>query len=56
MVLSVLDRDIELTEHEFLEETLIDDEENDDGVTDDDNHEFDTQLELPGETTLRTYW
>ena len=56
MVLSVLDRDIELAECEFLEETLIDDEENDDGITDDDDHEFDTQLELAGETTLRTYW
>ena len=31
MALSVLDRDIELAEHEFLKEALIDDEENDDG-------------------------
>lgn len=54
MALSVLDRDIELAEREFLEETLIDDEENDDGITDDDDHEFDTQLELAGEITLRT--
>ena len=54
MVLSMLDRDIELAEREFLEETLIDDEENDDGITDDDDHEFDTQLELAGEITLRT--
>ena len=52
MVLSMLDRDVELAECEFLEETLIDDEENNDGVTDDDDYEFDTQLELPGETTL----
>ena len=42
MALSELDRDIELEEREFLEETLIDDEENDDGITDDDDHEFDT--------------
>ena len=49
-----LDKDIELAEREFLEETLIDDEENDDGITDDDDHEFDTQLELAGEITLRT--
>ena len=56
MVLSMLDRDVELAEREFLEETLFDDEENDDGITDDDDYEFDTQLELAGETTLRTYW
>ena len=37
-----LDKDIELAEREFLEETLIDDEENDDGITDDDDYEFDT--------------
>ena len=49
-----LDKDIELAEREFLEETLIDDEENDDGITDDDDHEFDTQLELAGEITLHT--
>ena len=50
MTLSVLDRDIELAEREILEETLIDDEQNDDGITDDDDHEFGTQLELAGET------
>ena len=50
MTLSVLDRAIELAEREILEETLIDDKENDDGITDDDDHEFDTQLELAGET------
>ena len=38
----VLDTDIELADHEFLEETLIDDEENDDGITNDNDHEFDT--------------
>ena len=42
IALSVLDTDIELAEHKFLEETLIDDEENDDGITNDDDHEFDT--------------
>ena len=44
---------IELTEREVLEETLIDDEENDDGITNDDDQEFDTQLELAGEIR---YW
>ena len=49
----MLDTDIELAEHKFLEETLIDDEENDDGITDHDDHKFDTQLELAGEIR---YW
>ena len=40
---------IELAEREVLEETLIDDEENDDGITNDNDQEFDTQLELAGE-------
>ena len=44
---------IELTEREALEETLIDDEENDDGITNDNDQEFDTQLELAGEIR---YW
>ena len=49
----MLDTDIELAEHKFLEETLIDDEENDDGITNDNDHEFDTKLELAGEIR---YW
>ena len=32
---------------------LIDDEENDDGITDHNDHEFDTKLELAGEIR---YW
>ena len=44
---------IELAEQEVLEETLIDDEENDDGITNDNDQEFDTQLELAGEIR---YW
>ena len=44
---------IELAEREVLEETLIDDEENDDGITNDNDQEFDTQLELAGEIR---YW
>ena len=37
----MLDMNMELAEREFLEETLIDDEENDDGI-DDDDQEFHT--------------
>ena len=33
---------------------LIDDEQNDDEITDHDDHEFHTQLELAGEITLGT--
>ena len=44
---------IELAEREVLEETLIDDEENDDGITNDNDQEFDTQLELAEEIR---YW
>ena len=50
----MLGRDIELAEWEFLEEMLIDDEQNDDEITDHNDHEFDTQLELAGEITLGT--
>ena len=38
----MLDMNIELAEHKFLEETLIDDDENDDGITNDNDHEFGT--------------
>ena len=49
----MLDTDIELAEHKFLEEMLIDDKENDDEITDHNDQEFDTQLELAGEIR---YW
>ena len=49
----MLDTDIELAEHKFLEEVFIDDEQNDDGITDNDDHKFDTKLELAGEIR---YW
>ena len=49
-----LDRDIQLAQHEFLEETLTDKEEDDSETLDDDDDEFNEQLELAGEITLNT--
>ena len=49
-----LERDIQSAEREFLVEGLIDDEEDVAGATDEDDVEFDEQLELAGEITLRT--
>lgn len=50
-----LDRDIQSAEREFLLEGLTDDEEDDAGATDgEDDVEFDEQLEVAGEITLRT--
>ena len=49
-----LERDIQSAECEFLAEVLTDDENDDVGVIDEDDVEFDEQLELAGEITLRT--
>lgn len=50
-----LERDIQSAEREYLAEApLTDDENDDDGVTDEDDVEFDEQLELAGEITLHT--
>ena len=49
-----LERDIQSAEREFLVEGLTDDEEDVAGATDEDDVEFDEQLELAGEITLRT--
>ena len=51
-----LERDILSAEREFFDEAPTDDEceVDDTGVTDEDDIEFDEQLELAGEITLRT--
>ena len=49
-----LERDIQSAEREFLVEALTDDEIDDAGTTDEDDIEFDEQLEIAGEITLRT--
>ena len=49
-----LERDIQSAEREFLVEALTDDEIDDAGATDEDDIEFDEQLEIAGEITLRT--
>ena len=49
-----LERDIQSAEREFLVEALTDDEVDDAGAIDEDDIEFDEQLEIAGEITLRT--
>ena len=49
-----LERDIQSAEREFLAEAMTDDEVDDVGAIDEDDVEFDEQLELAGEITLRT--